>query len=234
MNPFRLLLVAATPFEIAPLLSHLTEHFQQGEDGSFSKDQLSIKILVTGVGLTHTGYFLGRMLEAQPFNLAINAGIAGAFNRNLEIGEVVNVVTERFGDLGVEEADGRFTDVHEMGLIEADAPPFQFGILHNPGAGEFNFLPEANGLSVNKVHGHLPSIEKVEKKYGSDVETMEGAAFFLACLYSGVSFLAIRSISNYVESRNRENWNLPLAIERLNEVLINMVDSMASQAAPNQ
>ena len=39
--------------------------------------------------------------------MIINAGIAGAFNRSLKIGDVVQVVSEQFGDLGVEEKDGR-------------------------------------------------------------------------------------------------------------------------------
>lgn len=237
MKKFRLLIVAATPFEIGPLLSHLTDHFQQEAEGWFVKDNFWIKLLVTGVGQTHTAYFLGRLLQPGAFDMAINAGIAGAFNRSLAIGDVVNVVSERFGDLGVEEADGRFTDMHELGLIEPDSPPFQFGILHNPEAEKFSFMNQVNGLTVNKVHGYEPSIEKIHKKYGSDIETMEGAAFFLAALYVNVSFLQIRAISNYVESRNRDNWNLPLAIEKLNTTLLQIIEGLQLSlitAAANQ
>jgi len=51
------------------------------------------------------------------------------------------------------------------------------------------------------------------------VESMEGAAFFYACLMAEVPFLEIRSISNFVEPRNRDAWDLPLAIGNLNQVL---------------
>ncbi len=234
MPKFRLLLVAATPFEIAPLINQLAENYKTEEDGTFSKGNLSIQILVTGVGMTHTAYFLGRVMKPDAFNFALNAGIAGAFNRNLKIGDVVNVATERFGDLGVEEADGTFTDIHQMGLMDGDTPPFQFGILSNPGAADFSFLPSAHGLTVNKVHGYEKSIEAIHQKYSSDIESMEGAAFFLASLYAGIPFLSIRSISNYVEKRNREAWDLPKAIETLNKVLSQIIESISESAGEEQ
>ncbi len=56
---------------------------------------------------------------------------------------------------------------------------------------------------------------------------MEGAAFFYACLMTQAPFLQIRAISNYVEPRNKDNWNIPLAIDRLNEVLAQMVNGLA-------
>jgi futalosine hydrolase len=49
---------------------------------------------------------------------------------------------------------------------------------------------------------------------------MEGAAFFYACEEAQVEALQIRCISNYVEKRNRENWNLALAVKNLNDWLI--------------
>jgi len=99
----------------------------------------------------------------------------------------------------VEEADGSFTDLHKMGLINPDDAPFEKGILKNKNGNGFSFLPQATGITINKVHGHAPSIAAFEKQYQVDVETMEGAAVFLACLQTEVNFLAIRSISNYVE-----------------------------------
>ena len=224
----RILLVAATPFEITPVREHLVTHFERISDYYFKKNDLEVQILVTGVGMTYTGFALGNALARQPYDLAVNAGIAGALNRSLKLGDVVHVVSERFADLGVEEADGKFTDVHELGLIDPDQLPFQNGELRNGQATEFEFLPKCKGLTVNKVHGSPVSIESIQQKYTADVESMEGAAFFLACLVSGVPFLEIRSISNYVESRNREAWDLPLAIENLNNVLINLFETFLS------
>jgi futalosine hydrolase len=206
----------------------LNGHFWPHSDILFQKEELEIKLLVTGVGMTMTAFNLGGLFAKQRFDLVINAGIAGAFNRSLNIGDVVNVTSERFADLGVEEADGRFTDIHELGLVDANATPFTEGELKNPNVAGFDFLPKAKGLTVNKVHGFQPSIDALRSKYEADVESMEGAAFFLACLLAGQPFLQIRSISNYVETRNRAAWDLPKAITNLNKVLIEMVGTMVN------
>jgi len=41
-----------------------------------------------------------------------------------------------------------------------------------------------------------------------------------------IRFIQIRSISNYVEERNRENWNLDLAIRNLNIELRNIINTL--------
>ena len=222
-------IVAATPFEIDPLIIYLKEHFMEKDGLLFEKNDVLVHVLITGVGIPLTALNLGSYFGKVEPGLAINAGIAGALNLNLKIGDVVNVVSERFGDLGIEESDGRFTDVHELGLINADETPFEKGVLNNPKAVDQQFLPPANGLTVNKVHGNTSSINSVKSKYNADVESMEGAAFFLACLMSKVDFIEIRSISNFVESRNKENWNIPLAIDNLNQTLIEMLKAYSQK-----
>ena len=221
-----ILFAAATPFEIQPLLNYLNKKFIPSGHFAFQKGEMEASVLVTGVGLPLMAYGMGKVLAGKEVHLAINAGIAGALNRGLQIGDVVQVASERFADLGVQEASGGFTDVHELGLIEANEGPFAEGKLVNEAASQFAFLPAAQGISVNKVHGYPPDIEAIRAKYPeAEVESMEGAAFFYACLSEGIPFLEIRAISNYVEARNRENWDIPLAIERLNGVLVELVES---------
>lgn len=216
----KILLVAATPFEIAPFTQHLKENFNAVNSSLFQKGKLQVEVLITGVGMTQTAYHLGRIFAINNYDLAINAGIAGAFNRDLKLGDVVNVVSEEFGDLGIEEADGSFTDLFDNKLLNGNGDIYSDGQILNPGAAEFGFLPQAKGLTINKVHGFPASIAALQNKYKSDIESMEGAAFFLACRSAEVNFLQIRAISNYVEKRNRENWDLPLSIGNLNQVLV--------------
>lgn len=221
-----LTIVAATPFEINPIHEFLKTNFKEKKTNTFQKDELVVQILVTGVGIPSTAYSLGQYFSFAKPDLVINAGIAGTFNNEkLKIGDVVNVVTERFGDLGIEQSDGVFEDVHEAGLIGSNEFPFENGILSNPTAKSHHFLPLVNGLTVNKVHGAKSSIAAIISKYNPDVESMEGAAFFLAALNAKVEFLEIRAISNYVEPRNKNNWDIPLAIDNLNQVLIEMVNA---------
>jgi futalosine hydrolase len=223
----KILIVAATPFEISPLKQYLEKTFIQTEAHRFQKGEIQVALLITGVGLPLTAYALGSVLGTDEWSLVINAGVAGAIDRNLVIGEVVQVGSERFADLGVEEANGQFTDVHQMSLIPADQPPFKEGKLINAGSQQFSFLNTVDAISVNKVHGTEQSIAQLRQKYpDAQIETMEGASFFYACLSHQLAFLEIRSISNYVEPRNRDNWNLPLAIEQLNTTLIDMIKSL--------
>lgn len=212
-----ILLVAATPFEIAPTLAWLQANFQQKEEAVFIREEIIVQTLVTGVGMTATAFQLGQFFAQARPDWAINAGIVGTFDHSLTIGDVVQIVSERFGDLGVEEADGQFTDMAEMGFMPQS-------LMTNPQP-PIPTLTICQGLTVNKVHGNAASILKIRNKYpDAQVESMEGAAFFYACLASGVPFVEIRSISNRVEPRNRDAWNLPLAIKNLNEVLVEILD----------
>lgn len=204
------------------------EHFEKKSDFHFTVNDLDVHFLITGVGMTATAFSLGYILANNKYHLVINAGIAGAFNRELKIGDVVQIDSEQFGDLGVEERDGQFTDAFDLGLIEKNQLPFQNGVMKNEGSAQFNFLPIHKGLTINKVHGTQTSIEAIQNKYDADVESMEGAAFFYACLMADVPFLQIRSISNYVEPRNRDNWDLPLAIGNLNKILKEVVEVLGS------
>ena len=225
-----ILLVSATPFEIAPATSWLQQTFEQNGEGIFSRKTIHLKILVTGVGPVFTAWSLGQFLARFRADWVLNAGVAGAFDNSLRPGDAVQVVRERFGDLGVEENDGRFTDLFELGLSEADAPPFQRGELHHPAVSLTDFLPKVNGLTVSKVHGTAASIAAIRSKYPDvQIETMEGAAVFYACLMNEVPFTQIRAISNYVEPRNRAGWRLQEAIGNLNSVLINLLQALVDQ-----
>jgi futalosine hydrolase len=224
----KILIVTATHFEILPLLEELTKKYTKETEHLYKNGEHEIRILITGVGLMHTAFSLGYEFSANRPDLAINAGLAGSFDRNINIGTVVNITAELQADLGVEERDGRYTDMFELGLIDQNQKPYINGRLYNTDINGFDFLPAVRGISVNKVHGTSGSIEKIIEKYQPDVESMEGAAFFFSCLQATVPFMEIRAISNYVEPRNKENWSIPLAIDNLNSTLIDLIDILAA------
>lgn len=213
-----LLIVAATPYEIAPLRERLSAHYTEDQPFVFQRPHVRITVLITGVGIAATAFALGRLLAQQSFDWVLNLGVAGAIDRSLALGEVVQVVAEQWGDLGVEEADGRFTDVFALGLAAGDALPYVEGRLSVKPA-ELPGLAWVQGLTVQRVHGYAESIAQCKALYpDAQVESMEGAAVFYACALSGVRAVQLRAISNYVEPRNRAAWQLGTAIEALNEV----------------
>ncbi|MDP4809656.1 MAG: hypothetical protein NWR65_00860, partial [Saprospiraceae bacterium] len=105
--------------------------------------------------------------------------------------------------------------------------PFTEGILINTEASLTKFLTLAHGITLNTVTGTQSKADKIIKKYPDvEIENMEGASFFYVCLKEKIPFMSIRSISNYVEDRNKENWKMLEAIESLNNTLAELFDIM--------
>jgi futalosine hydrolase len=74
-------------------------------------------------------------------------------------------------------------------------------------------------VTVNSATGSETTRERLLNKYNPDIETMEGATFFYICSRGKLPFMALRSISNRVELRNKDKWNIPLALSNLSEKL---------------
>jgi futalosine hydrolase len=80
-------------------------------------------------------------------------------------------------------------------------------------------LPKASSITVNKVHGNEKTIKIIKDKYQADTENMEGLAFYYLLKLIQKPGIEIRAVSNYVEKRNKENWDLKNAILNLNSEL---------------
>lgn len=214
----KLLLVAATSFEIKALEQMLRK---EGEWGS----RWQLDTLITGVGMTATAFSLGKALTLKPYDFALNVGLAGAFNRSLNIGEVVNVVNDCFSEEGAEDGE-EFLDLSDLGLRARDAFPFTencIEAINSIIAPEEIPFQKVRGITVNTVHGKESSINQVVQAWKPEVESMEGAAFLYACKMEGVHCLQIRAISNYVEKRNKEAWDIPLALTNLTEAVYRLM-----------
>lgn len=226
MRHNKTLLVAATPFEITPFLRRIegeTIGFSEGPNGLriYQWAQQELHLLITGIGLTAAAYTLGATLSSHRYDRLVQAGVAGAYDRTLQLGQLTEVSSEQFGDLGIEQADGLFVPLHQTVLLSPDTFPLLNGRLYNPNAPYGKGVAVVEGLSVNRVHGYQPSIDAVQTVFpAAQTESMEGAAFFWACLQSGQqAFRQFRAISNYVETRNRANWQLEEAVGALSEFL---------------
>lgn len=221
----KVLIVSATTFEQIPFIEFLENHCTKKNFSTYTKGSLEFHPFVHGVGSLLTAFSLAKQLNANQYDLAIQVGVAGAYEGKFNLGDVVNVKTERMGDLGAEDKNEEIIDVFELGLIKENQFPFMNGLMQNPKVHEYD-LPLAHSLSVNKVSGSIRSIQRISQKYNADIENMEGAAFFYSCLMQDLPFLEIRGISNIVEERNRENWRLDLAIDNVNRSLIDILQAI--------
>lgn len=235
MQPFQLLLVAATTAELEPLLQHFGAAENPALPGvqgfEFTTPQCRVVVCITGAGILHTACHVTNALQLQRFNLAIAAGIAGSFTPKLPIGTVVEVYRQQIADLGAENRR-HFIPIEQMPFYNPNLFPYQNGCLYNPNPGNLMFnnqLPRVVGITVNTVSGRKSTIQLRRKLYQPDVECMEGAAFFYTCLLQGVNFTEIRAVSNYVEPRNPLRWNIPLAVNNLCRFLICSIEQLPGQ-----
>jgi len=228
----RFLLVSATVMEIRPFLDGLPLIEKQSEQLSrYQYKQSVIDVLVPGVGMVPTAYFLGKQLALEHYDLVLNAGIAGTFNKSLPLGSVVNVVEDCVPELGAEDGD-QFLSVFQLGLADPDAIPYTSGRLINDILDKKNpvnleiirKLPKVTGITSNTIRGNAESIARIRRVAKADLESMEGAAFFYACFSEGVSCLQIRAISNLVEERDKSRWELSLALKNLNRLLMDFLN----------
>ena len=173
----------------------------------------NLELLVTGVGMVKATFSLCSLIHLQKPEFVLHAGICGSYKNSYPIGSVVNVLSEEFADLGMDDK-GKFIPYHEKGDIDKDGKyfnPTDYGNLFG--------LPSVNGITVNTANGNKSTIEKVQNQFNPDVESMEGAAIFYTCLKLGIPFCEIRAVSNFVEPRNINNWNIPLAIRNLSTII---------------
>ncbi|MGZ3899131.1 MAG: futalosine hydrolase [Bacteroidia bacterium] len=216
----KFLIVSATKFEIQPLIDRFKINVK-GEEGLFSSETLpDVSVLITGVGMVNTAFYLGKYSDNK-FNYIINAGVCGAINRDLKLGEIVNIVSDTLSELGAED-DEKFIKYPDLNLGGTNMYENPSAINH-PG---FNLLKKVYGITVNKVHGNEVSIKKMKQLYMADVESMEGAAFLRGCKDLTTNYFQLRAVSNYVEKRDKSKWEMKLAIKNLNDFLIKLVEDL--------
>lgn len=203
-----ILLTAATEMEISPF-----------REAFFRKNNVSF--LVTGVGMVSTAYELARHFSTNRYDLAVNIGLAGSFDRSIPIGEVVRVIEDIFSELGAEDGD-QFLSISHLGLEATN-------ILVNVD----DFRPQAlkhfrsvRSITVNTVHGRESTIEEVVSRLNPQTESMEGAAFFYVCGRENIPSLQLRAISNYVERRNKLAWDIPLAMKNLKQEVVALIERL--------
>jgi futalosine hydrolase len=222
-----ILIVAATSKEIEPFVKHFgMASVKNLRTGRYS--QYKIDCLTAGVGMVATTYHTTEAVCKNDYDLIINAGICGSFHNDAALGSVVEVTSEQFGDFGMDD-HGIFHSVYEANFMGRNDFPFQDGRLSNPHRHDFtDHLPKASGITVNTASGSEERIRMIREKFNPDIENMEGIAIFYIALQQKISFVEIRSVSNIVEPRNRNNWNVALAIENLNSTLIGIFEKLIS------
>jgi futalosine hydrolase len=214
------LLISATTKEIEPFLAFLKQASEN------EKNNLP-DVLITGIGLTATAYHLTRQLQLKKYDLVIQAGVAGCFNKKLLLGSVVAIKKDAIADQSVIELK-QLKTLFDLKLVPADQFPYTKTWLVNP----YDDLLKATklklvkGISVNEITTSKQKVSFYEENFNAVAESMEGAAFHYTCLMENVPFIQLRSMSNYIGERNKKKWNMKESIVNLNKALIQLLQNL--------
>lgn len=204
----KILVLSATDKEIADARTF----FQQNR-----KQNLDLQFLVTGMGQLHSAFYLMRKLQNESFDLILQLGLCGSVSRSVELGSMVNIVSDRIIDLGASSDAGfipfqDFLKENKQTISWNSNSDFQTPLLSQISKGE--------GITANICHGDSFWVDYLQKQYPCAFESMEGASFFMVTSNFSFPALQIRAVSNYVELRNTSNWEKNLAIHNLNRFII--------------
>ncbi len=218
--------VTATAKELQAALAGLdAPEVGQGQCASWRCGGRGLLLGVSGIGVINAGIMTGRLLE-RGVSGVINAGVAGSFDlETTPMGSVWLADREVWPEYGLRREDG-VVDARGIGFplgsvenkpvfdrVEL-APHDVWAAMGLSAAGEF---PNASFLTVSAVTGGDERARTLRKMFDVRLENMEGFAFALGCAQAGVPFLELRTVSNLVGSRSKEDWNLEGALTALGD-----------------
>jgi futalosine hydrolase len=70
------------------------------------------------------------------------------------------------------------------------------------------------------------------RRFGAICENMEGAAVAHVALMHGVNCLEVRGISNMVENRNLDTWDITMAVEVAQRFILKYIETSDEDAIP--
>ena len=196
------------------------------------------RLVMTGIGGVNAAHALTVALERRRPALVLQFGIAGAYvPSGVPVGAVACATEEIYGDVGV-LAPGGWLPADEIGiplvppdLIAPGDPPRFNRFPLDPGlvsrAADACDARSGPFVTVNQCSGVQAVGDEIHRRFGALCESMEGAAAAHVCTLYGVPFLEVRGVSNLVEDRNREAWDIPGAAKAAQDAVMKIIENFA-------
>ncbi|MBL7926306.1 MAG: futalosine hydrolase [Bacteroidia bacterium] len=220
---YKVLIVTATPFELNEIIE--TVSLKTGDvKRIITESNFLVDVLISGIGMVATTFNLTQCLNKNSYDIVLQAGVGGSFDHNLTLGQVVNITTDCFIEMGT--FSDKFESIFDLGLVDKNALPYFNGLVHaSVGDNFLKTLPQVKAITVNHISGNLQHIDNLNNyfkklNYFPTIESMEGAALFYVCNCFNIKCYQIRSVSNYIEPRNKHNWQLQKSIKALQKIVI--------------
>ena len=249
------LLLTATAAEQAEVAARLDDPVLRRRHG---RDQrhgrlagVPVRLVETGIGLVNTAQALTSTLSMDLPDLVIHFGVAGAYGASgLDVGDIGVADCEVYGEFGVRTGEG-WQGAQIIGIPTAriGAPEVD---LYNHFAADTNLVAAALALldrdstwptdrprvqagpfvTVQECSGTTALGDERARRFSAICENMEGAASAHVCAMEGIPFLEVRGISNLVEDRDRDRWDLATASTRAQNAAAALVEEVAAGGLP--
>ena len=235
-------LISAVPIESNIILRNLKNSHEKDHRGmTILKGTLgdtSVVSVTSGIGKTNASRGTTLLIEKFAPDIIIHLGVGGAYpSSGLKMGDIAIADEEIYGDEGILLADG-FHTVEKIGI------PF----LIKAGKQYFNEFPldkklvkmalrisrvmyqasrvavkSGPFLTLSTCTGTLKRARELEKTFHAICENMEGAAVAHVCAFYGTPMVEIRGISNIVGERDKRKWDINLAAENCQRLVMELL-----------
>ncbi len=214
----RTLLVSATKIEAEQIIKTL--NMNKVSPFLYSSNEFDTNLLVTGIGSVATLFAMLTHRDIAMYDIFINLGIAGAYSDDIKIGNVYNINSDSFVDIGL-NTDTGFKPIFNTEFNNAYNRLINNGKIYNTSEIPLTFknLKKLKGATVVEPEKRKPQEE--------DVETMEGAAFMLVAKHYKKPFVQIRGISNIIGITKRKDWNISSPISKYSNLIIKHIKQQA-------
>jgi futalosine hydrolase len=135
------------------------------------------------------------------------------------LGNCFAITHEIFADIGVFE-NGNYKNLEDLNLASTNISLVNHSVLQL-------LIPEiktAKARTVSLIEADSIRLLLLNKKYDIDVESMEGAAFHFVMNHTKIPYLQIRAASNFIGERDKSNWQMKLALDNINELVLKIID----------
>lgn len=230
-------LMTATPLESKDLRHEIRPRPGEELKTIFEGGLHGKTVIVThsGVGKVNAAHSATLILENYDIDLMILYGIGGAYAGCARIGDVVVAVSENYGEEGVVTQEG-WNSLEFMGFpfvshereyyntfpLDGELVRYALKTLKDHGFS----VSSGNFVTVSQVSGTRNSGNILRERFHGICENTEGAAAAHICTLYEKPLLEIRGISNIIEDRDKEAWNIPGASSRCCKAVIELIRRM--------
>jgi futalosine hydrolase len=219
------LVVAATAFELAPLVARLRDAVASDTGWTEAvRGRLAGLDVVTqalGVGKARTAAGLAWSVRAHRPAAILQVGVGGAYLGSfLSIGLAMLADADLELDLGV-AGDAGWADFEALRVPLLPARPGEpaapdravptdarwTGLLASASG-----LPRGRFATLDAVTADVERGAAMQRRFDVSIESMEGAAAAAVAARLGVPFAELRAVSNLVGERDRARWDLRGAV----------------------